>query len=773
MPHHDTPWTVLESGLDLHHPEAAATVLTLANGYVGVRGVPDERPEGSSPGTFLAAVYEEFDHVYPERAYADPEIEERLLPVVDAWALGWSVDGHPLEGHPDDTPHGTVAAHDRTLDLRHGHLARESRWTAPSGGSVTVTSRRLVSLVRREVVATRWRVRARDAVTLTARPVPGCRHRDEAVPGTEREPGVRTLSCRHDAEGSAVHQRAVRSGREVVARTVHHVTASEGVDPIWRTAPGGATLAVDLPAGAWVEVVVLAVYAAGTDAETLHTHADTVLRAADAAGWDRLVHEHEAELAAVWDRGDVVVEGDDEMQQALRYSLFQVVQASARVRGMGIRAKGLAGIGYEGHTFWDSEAFVLPVLDHVLPGAAADHLAWRSATLPLARERAAELGLPGVAFPWRTISGRECSGYWPAGTAALHVNADIAYAAARHVAVTGDEVFARDIAAELVIETARLWAGRGHHTPEGFRIDGVTGPDEYTAVVDNNAFTNLMARANLRSAAAVAERHPDVADRLGVTGPERDAWRRAADRMMVPYAADLGVTEQHEGFTRHAHWDFAAADPAQYPLHDHVAFVELYRRQVLKQADLVLALHLVGDGFDVEQKRRDFGYYEQMTVRDSSLSAPAQAVVAAEVGHLELAYAYARECALIDLSDLRASTAEGLHVAALAGAWTAMVQGLGGLRHDHGALHLAPRLPRQLTRMAFTVLQGGNRAQVDVRADAVTYRLVAGSEVRLTHHGVPVHLTTARPAQDRDVPETVEHPAPPQPPGRRPVFDET
>ncbi|WP_454048946.1 glycoside hydrolase family 65 protein [Cellulomonas sp. Marseille-Q8402] len=773
MPHLDTPWSVLESGLDLHQPEAAATVLTLANGYVGVRGVPDERERGAGPGTLVAGVWEEFDHQYAERAYGYPTVEERLLPVVDAWAVGWSVDGHPLEGHPDDAPRGTLTEHDRVLDLRRGHLDRASRWTAPSGGTVAVTSRRFVSLVRRELVATRWRVQAHDPVTLVARPVPGCRHRDEVEPGSEREPGVRTLSCRHDPGGSAVHQRAVRSGRELVVRTAHRVAASDGVEPAWRPGPDGATLVADLAAGDWVELTVLAVHAAGTDADALHGHADVVLRAVEDAGWDALVREHEDELAAVWERGDVVVDGDDEMQQAVRYALLQVVQASARVRGAGVRAKGLSGVGYEGHTFWDSEAFVLPVLDHVLPGAAADHLAWRHATLPLARERAAELGLPGVTFPWRTISGRECSGYWPAGTAAFHVNADIAYAAARHVAVTGDEVFARDVAADLVVETARLWAGRGHHTPEGFRIDGVTGPDEYTAVVDNNAFTNLMARENLRAAAAVCERHPEAAGRLGVTGPEREAWRRAADRMMIPYAGDLGVTEQHEGFTRHAHWDFGTAETARYPLHDHVPFVELYRRQVLKQADLVLALHLVGDGFDVEQKRRDFGYYESMTVRDSSLSAPAQAVVAAEVGHLDLAYAYARECALIDLSDLRASTEEGLHVASLAGAWTALVAGLGGLRHDHGALHLAPRLPRRLTRLAFTVLQGGARARVDVRADEVTYRLVAGDDVRLTHHGHPVHLTAERPEQVRPVPPTTEHPAPPQPPGRRPVFDET
>ncbi|GIG37783.1 glycosyl hydrolase [Cellulomonas pakistanensis] len=772
--HHrsDDPWHVRQSELDLHHPAAAASVLTLSNGYLGVRAVPERPGHGHGPGTLLATVHEEVPHTYAERAYADPEVDEVLVPVVDAWAVGWTVDGDELDAPPSDAAGPGEARHDdRVLDLRRGVLDREARWTARSGAAVTLSTRRLVSLTRRGVVATRWRVRAEDAVTLTARPVPGCGHADA---GPADEPGVRTLTCRHDPEGSAVHQRAERSGRELVVRTAHLVTADDGVDARWSTDdPHGAVLSVDLRAGQQVELVVLAAYAGGSDPEALHTQADAELRGAREAGWSGLRHEQETELAGIWARGDVQVEGDDELQLGVRYALLQVVQASAQADGAGIRAKGLGGTGYHGHTFWDSECFVLPVLDHVLPRAAADHLRWRRGTLPQARARAVELGLPGVTFPWRTISGKECSGYWPASTAAYHVNAGIGCAAARHVVATGDEVFDRDVAVDLLVPTARLWAGRGHHTPEGFRIDGVTGPDEYTAIVDNNAYTNLMARENLRAAADACERHPDVAARLGVTATERAEWRRAADRMMVPHSTDLGITEQHEGFTRQAPWDFAAERNAQYPLQEHHPYAELYRRQVTKQADLVLALHVAADDIPVEQKRRDFAYYEAITVRDSSLSAPAQAVVAAEVGHPDLAYAYARECALIDLSDLRAETGEGLHVAALAGAWTALVVGLGGLRQRGDTLDLVPRLPRRLTRVSFTVLQGGARAEVDVRRDLVTYRLLSGDEILLTHHGEPVHLSTAAPEQERPQPPLEHHPSPPQPPGRHPVFDET
>ncbi|WP_251152175.1 glycosyl hydrolase family 65 protein [Cellulosimicrobium sp. Marseille-Q4280] len=757
-----SPWSVRESDLDLDGPQAAASILSLSNGYVGVRGVLDETPADADPATLLATVLEEYDQTYAEGGYAYPEVEERLVPVVDAWRVGWSVDGTPVDA-------SAAGSHDRALDLRAGVLDRELRWTAPSGGSTTLVNRRLVSLTRPELVASRWHVLAHDDVTVALRPAPDCSHGDDA--DRERtEPGLVTTSCRHDAEGSSVHQRTVRSGRGVAVETAHVVECADGVTPVWHHRAGAATLTVDLRAGQWLTVLVLAAHVGGPDADALPARAHAALADALAAGWEQLQREQAELLADVWARGDVELEGDDEMQQAARYSLFQTVQASACVDGVGVRAKGLTGTGYGGHAFWDSETFVLPVLDHVLPGAAAAHLRWRHTTLPRARERAAELGLPGAAFPWRTISGRESSGYWPAGTAAFHVSAAVALAAVRYVAATGDEAFARDVAVDLVVETARLWAGRGHHTDAGFRIDGVTGPDEYTAIVDNNTYTNLVARQNLRAAAGLCDRYPEQAHRLGVSADERAAWLLAADRMIVPYSDELQVTEQSQDFTRHAHWDFEARGTARFPLDDHVHYSELYRRQVVKQADLVLALHVAREEFTPEQRRRDFDYYEPLTVRDSSLSAPVQAVVAAEIGYVDLAYAYARECALLDLCDLRASTDGGLHVASLAGAWTAMVAGLGGARLDGGVLHLAPCLPSRLTGYAFPVHAAGASARVEVRSDGVTYRLVSGEKLRIVHDGDELRLTPEQPAQVRPVRPGEQSPPPAQPPGRAPLF---
>ncbi len=370
-------------------------------------------------------------------------------------------------------------------------------------------------------------------------------------------------------------------------------------------------------------------------------------------GWDQLVSEQRAYLDTFWESADIELDGDAELQQAMRFALSHILQAGARAEQRAIPAKGPTGTGYDGHAFWDTEMFVLPVLTYTAPRAAADALRWRHSTLDLARERAQELGLVGAAFPWRTIRGQECSGYWPAGPAAFHINADSADAVVRYQSAAGDDAFERDVGAELLIETARRWRSLGHHNSSGqFRIDGVTGPDEYSAVADNNVYTNLMARQNLLAAAEVVARQPKVAASLGVDEEEAAGWRDAARTIEIPYNPELQIHPQAEGFIEHQRWDFEHTAPDQYPLLLHFPYFDLYRKQVVKQADLVLALHVRGEDFTEEQKARNFAYYEELTVRDSSLSACTQAVIAAEVGHPELALDYLGEAALLDLDDL-------------------------------------------------------------------------------------------------------------------------
>ena len=565
------------------------------------------------------------------------------------------------------------------------------------------------------------------------------------------------------------------SGLRAAAAMDHVVDGPEGtrVDPAqtWEDL-GRVTVTADVEPGERLRLIKFIAYGWSAERSVPAVRDQVAAAVAEArhTGWEGLASEQRAYLDEFWDGADVEIDGDAELQQAVRFALFHTLQAGARGEGRAIAAKGLTGPGYDGHCFWDTETFVLPVLTYTAPEACAAALRWRRDTLGRARERAEQLGLAGAAFPWRTISGEECSAYWPAGTAAFHINADIADAVSRYLAASGDDDFEREAGLELLVETARLWRSLGHHDPAGrFRIDGVTGPDEYSAVADNNVYTNLMAQQNLRAAADAAERHPDRAAELGVDDEEVAAWRDAAAAMLVPFDEALGVHPQAEGFTDHARWDFSATGPEDYPLLLHYPYFDLYRKQVVKQADLVLAMHLRGDAFDAEQKARNFAYYEPLTVRDSSLSACTQAVIAAEVGHLELAYDYFAEAALMDLDDLEHNVRDGVHIASLAGAWIAAVAGFGGMRDYGGELRFAPRLPERLTRLAFRLRWRGSRLGVEVEGDGATYTLLDGEPVAIRHFEEEVTVDAAEPVR---LPIPAQAPVgarPAQPPGREPA----
>jgi len=490
------------------------------------------------------------------------------------------------------------------------------------------------------------------------------------------------------------------------------------------------------------------------------------LASAHGAGWERLCEEQKLYLETFWTDAHIEIDGDDELQQAVRFGLFHLLQAGARTEHRAIAAKGLTGPGYDGHTFWDTETFVLPVLTYSVPHAVRDALIWRHRTLPRARERARQLGLRGAAFPWRTIAGSECSGYWPASTAAFHLNADIADAVGRYTVASGDHDFDRDIGTELLVETARLWCSLGHLDGSGaFCIDGVTGPDEYGAVADNNIYTNLTASRNLRAAADAAERNPDRATSLEVGAGEIADWRSYARAMKIPYDEHLEVHRQSADYTAHAEWDFAETRPDQYPLFLHFPYFDLYRKQVVKQADLVLAMHVCGDAFDEQQKARNFAYYEKLTVRDSSLSAATQAVLAAELGHLDLALQYFREASLVDLEDIQHNTRDGLHMASLAGSWLAAVAGFGGMRDYGGRLSFVPRLGPGLERLAFRLLFQGRRLRVEVTSEHARYSLLEGEPLEISHHGSRVTVPAGQ-VLELEIPAAPSRPVPTQPPGR-------
>ncbi len=802
-------WVVRETTLQEAALSTTESLFALSNGHIGMRGNLDEGEPFGLPGTYLNGFYESRPLPYAEAGYGYPESGQTVVNVTNGKLIRLLVDDEPF-----DLRYGDLKHHERLLDLRAGTLDRTVEWESPARRTVRVRSTRVVSFNQRAVVGIRYEIEPVDGPARII--VQSELVANEQMPAQSKDPRVASIlesplvgEDAHVPDGGAgavlVH-RTKRSGLRMGAAMQHLVEGPGGRLPSRDTdGPGSAPASPDedgdgpdgTPRGwrigtelesDWARTTITCTLQQGeklvvtkflgygwSGNRSVPALRDQVSGAVDgvvATGWAELVRSQREYLDEFWDAADVVVEGDAEVQQAVRFALFHTLQSGARAEQRAIPAKGLTGPGYDGHVFWDTEQFVLPVLTYLRPSAVRDALAWRHSTLDLARDRAAQLDLDGAAFPWRTIHGEECSGYWPAGLAAMHVNADIGDAVLRYVAATGDEDFARTKGLELLVSVARLLYSVGHHDGRGgFHIDGVTGPDEYSSLADDNVYTNLMAKRALTGAADLVLQYPDDAHAYRVDHEEVARWRNAATGMNVPYDDERRVHQQCAGFTHYAEWDFEGTPASDYPLLLHRTYFDLYRKQVLKQADLVLAMHWCGDQFSAEDKARNVDYYERRTVRDSSLSPCTQAVLAAEVGHVELAYDYLAEAAMMDLRDLEHNTGDGLHIASLAGAWLAVVAGLGGMRDHRGTLKFDPILPQQVTGLEFNLRWRGAKLNVAVREGQATYSVHDGEHASvLLHHGAEeITVLAGEPVTRPLIAREPLLPEPVQPPGRSPI----
>jgi Trehalose and maltose hydrolases (possible phosphorylases) len=452
-----------------------------------------------------------------------------------------------------------------------------------------------------------------------------------------------------------------------------------------------------------------------------------------------------------------------EIQQAIRFNLFHIMQASARAEDAGVPAKGMTGQAYEGHYFWDTEIYVLPFLTYTSPRIARNLLTFRYKMLPQARARATQLGHKGAMFPWRTINGEEVSAYYAAGTAAYHINADIMYALRKYVQATGDEQFLRDCGAEMLVETARLWLDLGFYSDRKggeFCINGVTGPDEYKTVVNNNAYTNLMARENMRYAAetvaSLRTTNPDsykaLAHKTALEPSEVEAWKRAAERMYVPYDEQMGIYPQDDSFLDREPWDFRKTPSDKYPLLLFYHPLDIYRRQVIKQADVVLAMFLLGNAFSPEAKQRNFEFYDPLTTGDSSLSSCIEAIIAAQIGDMDKAFRYGMAALLMDLADVGGNVKDGCHIASMGGTWMMLTYGFGGLRDDDGTLSFWPRrAPEENAILRFPLTYRAQMLEVEIGPETVQYSLREGERLVIHHEKEEIQLTRENPLAVRPV----------------------
>jgi len=754
------PWRLVEQAYSNDDLGVTETLFALGNGYLGMRANPEEGREAHSHGTYLNGFHETWPILHAEEAYGFAKTGQTIVNVPDAKLMKLYVDDEPLLLASAD-----LDSYERALDFRTGTLDRSIVWRTPAGKRVRVTSKRMVSFVHRHLAVMTLEVTLLDApapVVVSSQLLNRQDGEDEyhvraAALGEGKDPrqarkfehrvlqprlqrerehevvlGYRTansrmtLACgtRHRIETSC-HAEVTTEVGEDLAKTVFTVRATPG-DPI--------------------RITKLVSYhsSAGVPAQELADRCTRTLERAEVDGVDTMLEEQRAWLDEFWARADVELRGDEHAQQALRWNLFQLAQASARTQEQGIPAKGVTGGGYDGHYFWDTEVYVAPFLAYTTPEAARKVVRFRWQLLDAARARAAEMDEAGALYPWRTISGEEASAYYAAGTAQYHINAAVVMALRRYLEASGDIDFLSHEGAEILVETARLWADLGFYASNGsrtFHIHRVTGPDEYTTVVNDNFYTNVMARFNLRYAARtvrfLANWNPQAFDQLcrstKLDLAELEAWDAAADAMFLPYDEELGINPQDSEFLDLEPWDWDNSPPDSFPLLLNYHPLVIYRHQVLKQADVVLAMFLRSEIFPVEQKRRNFDYYDPITTGDSSLSACVQAVVAAEVGYDALALEYFTRALFLDLCDSHGNTADGVHVASAGGVWAGVVHGFAGMIEQGDHLEFAPRLPAAWDGLTFHLLRHGSQLRIDVDRDGLTLTVLDGDGVPVRH----------------------------------------
>jgi alpha,alpha-trehalose phosphorylase len=767
-------WSLVEKNFHSEFIAQLEAGFALGNGYLGMRGAPEEGGPYVQNGTFVNGFYESWPIVYGEEAYGFARTGQTMLNVTDSKIIRLFVDDEPF-----DLASANLRHYDRRLNMKSGTLDREILWETPSGKQVRITSRRLISFQQRHMAAISYEV------TLLNGEAPLVISSEMVTP----QPGVKTgQDDPRQAKifsGKVLHHRAsyARERRIVLAHGTErtHMILACATDHdfdsdcphAYKTSQtedfGQVVFTIAAQPQRPIHLTKYMVYHTSKTAtpDAICRRAEWTLDRVVGQGFSKLLSEQEKYMEDFWQRSDIRISNiraertrltTVEMQQAIRVNLFHILQASARAENSGVPAKGLTGQAYEGQYFWDTEIYLLPFLIYTSPQTAQNLLRFRYGMLDQARTRARELSHRGALFPWRTIGGEEASAYYAAGTAQYHINADIMYALRKYVNATGDEEFLFECGAEMLVETARLWCDLGFFSARKggkFCINGVTGPDEYNTVVNNNTYTNLMARENLRYAAetidALQNKNPQVLQALirktGLELSEVEDWRRAAAAMYIPFDAVSGIYPQDDGFLDRKPWDFKATPADRYPLLLFYHPLNIYRHQVIKQADVILAMFLLGHEFSLEAKKRNFEFYDPLTTGDSSLSSCIEAIVALEIGEFDKAVSYARAALLMDLADVGGNVKDGCHIASMGGTWMVFTYGFGGLRDYDGNLSFRPQRPPEIqASLKFPLTYRGQVLDVHISPDSTTYTLREGKELVIRHEDEVIALTQANPA---------------------------
>ncbi|SDJ98076.1 glycoside hydrolase family 65 protein [Sediminibacillus albus] len=749
-------WKISKGSLDEKSLLLNESLFALGNGYLGVRGNFEEgyqQGNNSIRGTYINAFHDETEISYGEKLHAFPDTQQKLVNIIDSQDVTIFIDGELFSLFS-----GKVMEYEQNLHFDGGYSERIIRWLSPNGKEVKLHFRRMVSFVLKELFLID--IKVEPVTPVNEIKIVSSVNGDVSNYIDKNDPRVASGHAKRlfvkeagmQAEYSIVRNQTMVTNLEVACVTDSTVAASD-YQYNSETSESGVKEIYTCNGNKPVQFTKFNVY---TDTlrhqEKLVETGLGILQKIKGAVFEDFIVEQTAYLTNFWNNSDVTISGDQALQEGIRFNLFHLLQSVGKDPVSNIAAKGLSGEGYEGHYFWDTEIYMFPVFLMTNPDLAKNLLVQRYSTLDSARLRAKEMGhSKGALFPWRTITGTESSGFFPAGTAQYHISADIAYSYVQYFLATTDVSFLKDYMAEVLFETARLWMDTGHMYNGQFRIDNVTGPDEYTCIVNNNYYTNIMAKNNLNWAAKVYKLLEEVdstlLDRmkaeLSLNEEEVREWTEAAENMYLPYDEKLGINAQDDTFLQKNRWDLQATPKEKFPLLLNYHPLTLYRYQVCKQADTVLGHFLLEDEQNLETIKKSYDYYEQVTTHDSSLSYCIFSIMASKLGYTEKAYDYFMKTARLDLDNTHGNTKDGLHMANMGGTWMAIVYGFAGLRLKETGLSFAPFLPPKKWETASFNVQFQNRLlSVTMEKDAISYWLKAGEALTFRHFDQAITLQT-------------------------------
>jgi alpha,alpha-trehalose phosphorylase len=700
------------------------SLFMVGNGYLGIRGAFEEGYAfgDSVRGTYINGLYDRVPMVHAEHAVGFPTIQDKQPRIVDTQICEIYLDGERvlLES-------GRYADYERTMDYALGQSKRHYRYTTSALKDAWISFTRMASFVSPNLATYVIEIDYDGKIELVS--VIDTDIENYVNPNDPRlaqgHAKLMTLTSL-GAQGSlAFASMSTKKTGISQAVAVHHEVYSPKSFEMKHTVRV-SRVETHVQAKEKIRLVKLCAF---TDEIREVDPLEKAKALALQGNYEHLLKEQEEFLARFWKQEGITIVGSEKDQQAIRFMQYQLLQSVGMDSYSNVAAKGLSGEGYEGHYFWDTEIYILPVIMMQYPERAKALLAYRHRILEQAKKRALELGhRKGAAYAWRTISGIECSGYFPAGTAQYHINADIAYAFIQHHLLTGDCEFMVEKGFEVIAETARIWLEIGHFYEGHYRIHAVTGPDEYTAIVNNNYYTNALAKYHLywsaklytellnHKEAKIQELAKALVESIGLDESEVALMFEASQKMYLPYDEKMGIYLQDDAFLSKPKWPFWDQIEAK-PLLLHYHPLTIYRYQVLKQADAVLAHFLVEDYADLESIQKGLDYYEGITTHDSSLSSCVYGMMSARVGDLKKAYDFFEESVELDLENTHGNTKDGLHMANISGTILSVTHGFGGLRVKEQGLQLRPQKPENWSQYSFSVHYLGAQLRIVISED--------------------------------------------------------